>query len=95
MDYFKLFFQREKEDEDNRETEDEETEITPAPPPQVGAAQALAAKHAMAPPQAPKAAQPKKRKTNQMMAEEAYGVMNRLEKKIGERDHCEVGILTL
>ncbi|XP_074030028.1 uncharacterized protein isoform X1 [Leptinotarsa decemlineata] len=25
-----------------------------------------------------------------MMAEEAYGVMNRLEKKIGERDHCEV-----
>ncbi|XP_074026326.1 uncharacterized protein [Leptinotarsa decemlineata] len=31
----------------------------------------------------------KKRKTNQMMAEEAYGVMNRLE-KIGERDHCEV-----
>ncbi|XP_074031489.1 uncharacterized protein isoform X2 [Leptinotarsa decemlineata] len=46
----KRVFQHAEEDEDNRETEDEETEITPAPPPLVGASQALAAKHAMAPP---------------------------------------------
>lgn len=89
LHYFEFFSQREEEEEDNLEIENEETEITPAPPPQVGGAQASAA-HAMTLPQAPKPPKHNKRKTSQMMAEEAYAVMNRLDNKIGARDHCEV-----